>query len=247
MSSYRLEKLSLPELRVMAKEMDLRSRRSKLQMIADISAAFAEYEDYRKNKVDKYTKVRQLGNRGKEGTTYLVEGEDKQEYAMKTFRKTKSSATLKKEYKLQKKAGKAGVSPHVYEYDQVSKYIVMDIMDRHLLDAMRDQKGTLRKYQQKRILEIFRILDDIGVFHGDANLANYMLQGRQIYLIDFGFAKAIDDRLCKKLGTSTPNADLMLLGFVLKLKELECPASAYKHLLPHIALGDREKFGLLKM
>jgi predicted Ser/Thr protein kinase len=213
-------------------------------MITDISAAFSEYEDYRRDKVDRYTKVRQLGNRGKEGTTYLVTDEKGQELAMKTFRKTKSSATLKKEYKLQKKGGKAGVSPRVYGYDQVSKYIVMDVMDRHLLDVMRDQKGVLRKYQQKRILDIYHKLDEIGVFHGDANLANYMLKGREIYIIDYGFAKPIDDRLCRKLGTKTPNADLMLLGFVLKLKEFECPPDSYKYLIPYIPKGDREKFGI---
>lgn len=240
--SYGLEKLSLPELRVMAKEMNLKSRRSKSQMVADITSAFAEYEEYYKNKIEKYTKIRQLGNRGKEGLTYLVRDKKNQEFAMKTFRKAKSSVTLKKEYKLQKKGGKAGISPRVHEYDTVSKYIVMDVMNVHLLDVMRKQKGTLRKYQQKRILDIFRKLDEIGIFHNDANLANYMLLGKEIYIIDYGFAKVIDDKLCRKLGTNTPNMTFMLTGFLLKLKELGCPSSAYKYLLPHLSKETREKF-----
>jgi len=242
--SYGLEQHSLSYLREMGKEMGLPSRRSKDQMISDIETAFTEYESYHKNKVDKYKRIKQLGHKGQQGITYLVVDEKGQEFAMKTFRKSKSSAMLKKEYKLQKKAGKAGVSPRVYEYDTVSKYIVMDIMDGHLLDVMKSQKGTLRRYQQKRILEIFRILDEIGVFHGDANLANYMLKGKDIYMIDYGFGKEIDSRLCHKLGTETPNQALMLLGLVLKLKEFDCPPSSYKYLLPHIPEGDQIKFGL---
>jgi tRNA A-37 threonylcarbamoyl transferase component Bud32 len=242
--SYGLEKYTLPELKDIANKMGLRSRRSKKSMIIDISEAFSEYENYYNDKVSKYTKIRQLGNKGKEGITYLVEDKYKKQYAMKTFRKTKSSNTLKKEYKLQKKASKVGISPCVYEYDTVSKYIVMDKMDGHLLDAMKKQRGSLHKYQQKRILEIFRKLDSIGIFHGDANLANYMLKGKQIYLIDYGFAKIIDDRLVRSLNTETPNSDLMLLGFVLKLKEFNCPPESYKYLLPYISDGDKEKFRL---
>ncbi len=242
--SYELERYNLNELRSMGQQMGLTARRSKRAMIEDISDAFREYEEYRHHKIDKYTRKHQLGNKGKEGTTYLVIDEKGQKFAMKTFRKTKASSTLKKEYKLQKKASKVGVSPRVHGYDTVSKYIVMDLLDTHLLDVMKKQQGNLRKYQQKRILEIFRTLDECRVFHGDANLTNYMLVEKQIYLLDFGFAKEITPKLVKKLGTDIPNMNLMLLGFILKLKELDCPPSAYKYLLPHIAAGDREKFQL---
>jgi predicted Ser/Thr protein kinase len=242
--SYNLEKYNLTELRKMAREMELPSRRSKTEMIDSISAAFREYEDYYKEKIAKYTRVKRLGNKGKEGITYLVTDENGNEYAMKTFRKGKSSTTLRREYRLQREAAKLGISPMVKDYDTVSKYIVMDRMECHLLDVMRKQKGDLRRYQQKRILEIFDKLDQAKVFHGDANLANYMMVGKQIYIIDFGFAKEIDSRLTRKLGTNSPNKALMLLGFVMKLRDMNCPPSAYKHLLPHIPAGDREKFGL---
>lgn len=245
-TNYGLEKYSLPELRKIADEMHLRPRRSKQSMIEDISQAFSEYEQYRKEKVDKYTRIRQLGNVGKEGTTYLVKDKRGKEYAMKTFRKTKSSNTLKKEYKLQRKAGKAGISPKVYDYDTVSKYIIMDVMDGgHLIDVMKKQRGTLYKYQQERIIDIFNTLDEIGIFHGDANMTNYMLKGKQIYIIDYGFAKPIDARLVRSLKTDNPNKTLMLLGFILKLKEMKCPPSAYKHLTRHIPDGDRKKFELV--
>ena len=243
--SYELEKHTLHELWDLGKEMDLRPRRSKQNMIKDISEAFQEYEKYRKDKILKYKRIRQLGNKGKEGTTYLVTSiEDGKDYAMKTFRKTKSSITLKKEYKLQKRASKMNISPKVYDYDIVSKYIVMDIMDKHLIEVMLKQKKNLLPHQQKRILEIFKNLDECEVFHGDANLANYMMKGKDIYLIDFGYAKRIDDKLKKKLGTDSPNMDLMLLGFILKLKEHKCSAASYKYLLPHVSEKNKEKYGL---
>ena len=149
---------------------------------------------------------------------------------MKTFRKHKSPITLKQEVKLQKIAGKAGISPQVIDKDLVSKYIVMTKMDYHLIDVMKKQKGILKQIQQKQILEIFKKLDEIGIFHADANILNYMIKDGKIYIIDFGMSKIIDDGLIKKLGTSTPNLNIMTLGLVLKLKELGCPSESYKTL-----------------
>jgi tRNA A-37 threonylcarbamoyl transferase component Bud32 len=243
--SYNLEKYSKNDLIEMSNKMDLQPKKTKKDMISDITEAFDEYKEYHCNKVLKYDKHYQLGNKGKEGTTYLVTDQKNNKFAMKTFRKTKASSTLKTEYKLQKRSSKFGISPCVYEYDTISKYIVMDILDGgHLLDILKKQKGTLLRYQQKRILFIYKQLDKAGVFHGDANLTNYMMKGKDIYIIDYGFSKPIDEKLIKKLGTSTPNMDLMLLGFVLKLKELKCSSSSYKYLLPHISLENREKFQL---
>jgi serine/threonine protein kinase len=228
----------------MAEKMDLPPRRSKREMIADISTAFQEYEEYKRDKLDRYTKRRQLGHRGKEGTTYLVTDHKDREYAMKTFRKGKSSTTLKKEYALQRKASKLGISPRVFDYDTVSKYIVMEKMDGHLHDEITKQKGVLYKYQQERILEIFDKLDEAGVFHNDANICNYMLKGKTIYIIDFGFAKEINGKLIKNLGTSRPNGRLMLLGLVLKLKEKNLPSKSYKYLIRKLPQEDIERFNL---
>lgn len=227
--NYNLEKYTLPELKQMGAKMDLPMRRSKNEMIKDITHAFKEYEDYKKDKLDKYTKCQQLGEKGKEGVTYLVKDKHSKEYAMKTFRKDKSSHTLKTEYSLQKKASKMGVTPRVYEYDTVSKYIVMDRMDSHLYDEIK-KKGYLTKRHQERILYIFDKLDQVGVFHGDANILNYMIKDNEVYIIDFGFSKEITPQLLKKLGTNRPNYHLMTIGLVLKLKELDMPESSYKYL-----------------
>lgn len=236
-----LEKASYGELKKMAKDMDISSKKSRLEYITEIQNAFNEYENYKINKIDKYTRIRQLGNKGKEGTTYLVLDKEK-EFAMKTFRKTKSSNTLKNEYYLQKQASKAGIAPRVVEYDSVSKYIVMEKMDTHLVDLMKKQKGNLLKYQQLEIIDIFKKLDNIGVFHGDSNILNYMLKDKKIYLIDYGFAKEITPKLCKKLGTNSPNIKIMTLGLILKLKELKCPPSAWKYLKREISNEDIKNF-----
>lgn len=244
MSYYRLEKYNLTELKKMATKMELPARRSKAEMIQDISKAFAEYEDYKKEKIDKYTKHGQLGEKGKEGTTYLVTDRHGKEYAMKTFRSGKSSATLHKEYSLQKKAAKAGLAPRVYDYDTVGKWILMEKMDKHLYEQIDDNKGILRRKEQERLLEIFRKLDEVGVFHNDANICNYMIKDGNIYMIDYGFAKEITPALKKKLGTDYPNSRLMLIGLIMKLKERQLPERSYKYLVRSVNKEDLAKFGL---
>lgn len=239
-----LEKTSHSELKKMAKEMDLPSHKSRSGYISDIQGAFSEYENYKTKKVDEYTRISQLGNKGKEGTTYLVRDSRNREFAMKTFRKTKSSNTLKNEYLLQKQASKAGIAPRVVEYDSVSKYIVMEKMDLHLVDLMKKQKGNLLRNQQMQILEIFEKLDEAKVFHADSNILNYMIKGPKIYLIDYGFSKEITTRLCKKLGTDQPNTRIMTLGLVLKLMEMKCPPSAWKYLKRKISDDEIKRFNI---
>ena len=237
-----LEKTSFGELKKMAKDMGLEAKRSSTEYITDIQKAFKQYEQYKKDKVDKYTRIRQLGNKGKEGICFLVKDTGDKEFAMKTFRKTKSSNTLKNEYTLQKAAALAGVSPRVVEYDSVSKYIVMEKMDQHLVDIMKKQNGNLTKSQQLQIIEIYKKLDEVKVFHGDSNLLNYMLKGKKIYIIDFGFSKEINDKFIKKLGTDTPNIKIMTLGFIIKLKELKCPPGSWKYLKKQVSNDNIKKF-----
>jgi predicted Ser/Thr protein kinase len=241
--SYKLERYSLPQLKDLASKMDLPMRRSRVEMIKDISDGFREYEEYKKDKLDRYTRYEQLGEKGKEGVTYLVRDKNGNEYAMKTFRKEKSSLTLKREYSLQKKASMVGVAPKVYNYDTVSKYIVMERMDRHLLDDIR-KKGYLTKKQQERILEIFSKLDQVGVFHGDANILNYMVKDKEIYMIDFGFSKEITRVFINKLETDKPNFHLMTIGFILKLKEIGMSDISYKYMLKCLPVEYLRKYKL---
>lgn len=232
---FNLEDYTLTELRELGNKMDIPSRRSKKEMINDISVLFNEYELYKKEKIDRYTRKQQLGQCGKEGVTYLVIDRNDREYAMKTFRKSKSSTALRREYALQRLASKKGIAPRVFNYDTVSKYIVMEKMDGHLHEEIKKQQGILFKYQQLRIIKIFTILDNIKVFHNDSNICNYMLKGKEIYLIDYGFSKEITPCVVKSLETERPNMTLMLLGLVIKLKDMNLPEKSYKYLRSYLS------------
>ena len=243
MDYSQLEEYSYTELKYMAKDMGLAIRRSKAGLIGEIVEAFKEYETYKREKIDKYQRGEQLGEKGKEGTTFLVTTSSGNEYAMKTFCKQKSSATLRKEAELQKMAADVGASPNVIDIDTVSKYIVMEKMDSHLLDAMKNQGGTLTRHQQKQIISIYRKLDKAGVFHGDANLLNYMYKGEKLYIIDFGMAREVTTALIRKLGTDSPNMHIMTLGLALKLRDLKCPSSSYEYIVKYLSDEQRLQFG----
>ena len=195
-------------------------------------------------KISIYKKYEQLGNVGKEGITYLVKNENGDEYAMKTFKKTKSSARIQNESDLQKKASLYEISPKIFDVNLEEKYIVMEKLDRHLFDVMKKQNGNLTKLQQQQIIKIYKNLDKSGVFHGDSNILNYMFKDKKLYMIDFGMSKHIDENLIKKVGTKNPNLDLMTLGFILKLKELKCPETSYSYLMTYVSDLDKAKYQL---
>lgn len=240
-----LEQFSYNELKSMTQEMGLKVRRSKVGLVEEIAEAFKEYESYKKDKLDKYQRGEQLGEKGKEGTTYLVTTKDGTEYAMKTFRKQKSSTTLRKEADLQKLAADVGASPNVIDIDTVSKYIVMEKMDSHIVKKMEEQGGELTRHQQKQIISIYKKLDKAGVFHGDANMLNYMYHGDKLYIIDFGMARPITTALVKKLGTETPNMHIMTLGLALKLRDMGCSSSSYEYVVKYLSEEQRMQFGFV--
>lgn len=197
----------------------------------------------KKKEKTKYQIMEQIGNTGKEGITYRVL-KNKTEYAMKTFKKRKSSSRILKEAELQQKASEADISPKIFDVDSEKKFIVMERMDQHLTDKMLTQNGNLNVSQQKQLIKIFKTLDKIKIFHADSNLLNYMIKDNKIYIIDFGMSKDVDEKLEKKLGTSTPNIDFMTIGFILKLKEFNCPSSSYSHLRTYISPENRTKFDI---
>jgi tRNA A-37 threonylcarbamoyl transferase component Bud32 len=244
MNKTELQKLKYEDLKEIAKTMDIKIPKTKDELIEKMLKCFNEYEKYKKEKVDKYQKIEQLGEKGKEGITYLVKDKKGNEYAMKTFKKNKSSDKIRYEAKLQQMAYKEGVSPEIIEIDTFSKYIIMEKMDNHLLDIMKKQNGNLTQIQQKQIIKIFKGLDNAKVFHGDSNLLNYMYKNKKIYIIDFGMSKEIDEKLIKKLNTETPNIDIMTLGFILKLKEFNCPKTSYSYLIKFLKDEDIKTFNI---
>ena len=235
--------LNYQQLKDMGKTLDIPIPKSKSQLISDIMVCLREYETYKRDHMDCYKRIRQLGEKGKEGTTFLVEMDNGKQYAMKTFRSQKSVNTLTREANLQKKGAFEGISPKIIDVDLVGKSIVMEKLDRHLVDVMKKHDG-LSVSHQRQIVGIYKKLDSVGVFHGDANLLNYVLKGRKLYIIDYGMAREITPALVSKLGTTTPNMNIMTLGLVLKLRSMGYKRSSYEYLLTKLSDRQLEKFNL---
>lgn len=175
-------------------------------------------EKYYQKQKNKYTQIKQLGKSGKEGTVYLVQYR-KKEYALKQFRQHKVIENIEKEANIQKICAKHGISPKIKETNSVCKYIVMEKMDYSLLNLIKKYNGRIPKKYQQEIINIVDRLDTINIFHGDPNPANFMIKNNKLYLIDYGFAKKIDDKLIEKHGTKTPNKRFMIIGLLIQLKE----------------------------
>ena len=147
-----------------------------------------------------------LGEPGKEGVTYKMAWNG-DEYAVKTFKKSKSSARIQKEAELQKLAAAAGVAPRVIMFSGSGKFILMERMKERLTD--RYGKGTtLSTQHQDQLVDAMQRLDDVDVLHNDGNALNAMLDDDDtIKIIDYGFSKKID-KLRKKY--KNPNGALTL-------------------------------------
>ena len=112
-------------------------------------------------------------------------------------------------------------------------------MDHHLFEILKDRHLPCKI--QKDIINIYKTLDKIGIFHGDVNIANFMYKNEKLYLIDFGMAKEITKTLINKLG-NTPNLSVMTLGLILKLKELNFDSYSYKYLKKYLTSEQCVKF-----
>ena len=181
-----------------------------------------------------YTMGPQIGTQGRDAKAFMVKDKFGHTYAMKMFQSRVKAVKIKEEVQLQRRCSDLGISPKIVDYDTEKRFIVMEKMDGHLVDVLKSTNGLLSENLQKQLVHIFKMLDKANVFHGDANLMNYMMRDGRLYIIDFGYGKNIDDALVKKLKTPTPNMTLMLLGFVLKLKEIKCPVSSYRILRTHM-------------
>lgn len=160
--------------------------------------------------------MKQIGNTGSEGITYLLKVGN-HELAMKKF-KNKSKENIKKEALFQSIAHIKNISPQVFQINKDN--IVMEKMDKNLIEHLRETNGELSLELQQRIIDIIDILDDVGIFHNDPNPCNFMFKNNKLYIIDFGYSKLINDKLIKKYETKNINKLFMILGFVLRIKEL---------------------------
>tara|TARA_B000000441_G_C21680212_1_gene312966 strand:- start:268 stop:939 length:672 start_codon:yes stop_codon:yes gene_type:complete len=176
----------------------------------------------------------QLGEDGKEGITYV--GTLKKRYtgeafgvkvslrrgervAVKTFRKAKSVAKMRKEAEFQQQCASAEVSPRVYEVDNQGKRIIMQMLDT--LPAETYRGSELPEDLQYQLCALMHRMDDLGIMHNDGLARNVMLDtaGRP-YMIDFGFAKKIDAKVKKKFGEH-PNIKVTLWSLIRGFKRFQ--------------------------
>lgn len=198
-----------------------------------------EFLNLRKEGPSYYIRLSQLGRTGKEGTVYLVvDPENGNHYAMKTFRSRKSGKTLEKEAFYQYLASKHNISPKIIEYNTDEKYIVMEILEYTLIEILRKQNGQLSEEQQYQILNIYKKLDEIGIMIDDANPLNLMTKGGKFYAIDYGLARFIDHKKFEKY--PQPNSQLMPIGLLLWLKN-KIPIENFKVIQNAIPLETRNK------
>ena len=133
-----------------------------------------------------YEVFNQLGETGKDGSTFLVRYNGV-EYAMKTFKKTKSSKNIEKEGLFQILASYSGVVPRVFDINPEEKYIVMEKMDYRLLDLIKQNQIT----KEEVIADLYHVaekLDETDVVQNDSNIRNFMYKNGKMYVLDFGFA-----------------------------------------------------------
>jgi len=206
------EKRNLRVLKKTAREMGI--------LTDGLTREMVEYEIEKKTKGkspdrQRHVTGKQLGIPGSHGSVVEVRLGRKL-CAKKQFRKNRSNQNIKREVQLQNEAAAAGVSPRILEYNLNSKYIIMQRLCTNLWDILKKKRGKMSKKLQKETLLIFKILDNIGVFHKDPNPLNFMLDATNtLYIIDFGYAKRVDP---KKDG-KTPNQNQMTLGLLMKLSQ----------------------------
>ena len=201
-----------------------------------------------------------LGKPGKEGTAKVVwDQKDRIHRVKKQFRKTKSGNTLTKEAELQNLGNEYGLSPKVLEINADEKYIIMEMMEpKTLIDVIAENKKNgrplLSNSNQREIIELFKKLDNSGIFHGDPNPLNFMkfpsnyknkrLAGK-FGLIDYGFGKMIKGSQDLVIYSGKPNQSLMTVGLLVILKKRGFTPSSFTVLYDNISKAVKVQFDLI--
>jgi serine/threonine protein kinase len=212
-----------------------------------INIYIVKYSKPSKKKIDitqespNWVALHQLGKRGKEGKIYYVVDTSGHGMAMKVFRKNKNPDAIKKEVNFQiiSAESKYRLSPRVVEYDINKRYIIMEKLDKTLVDIIEEQKGKLTLDQQKKIISLFVGLDALGIFHNDANPLNIMTRGDKWYVIDFGFSCRCDHK--DIVNVEFPNVQFMTVGLVSWFVDNGYDPKTYPYLLKFLNKRIRKK------
>lgn len=233
--------MNLNDLKDFARQCEISStNKNKEQLIKDLKKVFRIVE----NRRNKYTEKKSLGYEGKEGNVIEVIDKKKNTYAMKKFRSGKSGSRLEYEAHLLEIAGNSGISPHLIDYSRSQHWIVMEKMDENLFDILKRNNGKLSTIIQNQMINIFKKLDKIRIFHADPNPLNFMFKNGKMFIIDFGFAKSFDESSVRELNTSIPNMEYMPLGFLLKIKPF-CDPKNFEVLLSYIPSKKLKDAGII--
>ena len=150
----------------LCKKYNIKPRRNKQDMINEII------------NIKKYKIIEKIGE-GNDSKTYKVlqySNPISDYLAMKVFRKNKSINKILKEAMFQNSLSKFNITPIVYEVNLIHKYIIMEKLDQHLIHKIIENKGKMTNKHQKELINIYKTLDNNGIFHYDANIMNYMLK-----------------------------------------------------------------------
>ena len=144
---------------------------------------------------------------GKEGSIHVINLQGNRAI-LKQFKKTKSSDRIRREAEFQLAAYNIGIAPEPFAIDIEAKRIFMCGIESRLVDIAKQRNPpALTANEQLQLVLCMKKLDSIGILHNDGNCLNVMCQiengSNRIYIIDYGMAKQIDNKVLRK--TNTPN------------------------------------------
>ena len=195
----------------------------------------------RKDVLEAWRVERQLGAEGKDGQVFLVISSSSSSSsaaaeatrgAMKVFKPKKSVARIAAEVAFQSSAAAASLAPAVlseWRIDEGHRCFVMAPLDRTLAEIVVAQSGVLTVTQTARIALLFAELSSqCSILHNDENVGLNIMERAsdgELFLIDFGFARAITAKDLTKWG---PNPNIVLLPAVDRLLVKRGGAKVYE-------------------
>ena len=202
-------------------------------------------------------------SRGKEGEVYICYLKTKtgktdytKKFAVKVFKGKKSSEKFKQEVSFLREASLNEVSPKVIyptkdniRKNKFDKIIVMELLGDNLMKYLQKENGRFSISQQKKIINLFKTLDKLGILHGDPNPLNFLQDKHgDFLLIDYGFAKEINEKEIKKINKNgmnvtekNANVRLMCLGLLMQLSPY-MNVKGLKELIKHVEPSKRYIF-----
>ncbi len=160
----------------------------------------------------------------KEGEKVLVKERVEKRYRLQELDSKIRLQRTKHEISLLSKAKRAGVCvPKVMDFDNI-RIILEWLNGKTIKEILNKSEGLELKDIYKKIGENIALLHSAGIMHGDLTTANMILQGNEIYFLDFGLGK-FSDRI------EDQASDLFLFYEILKSTHLKLLEEAWENVL----------------